>query len=840
MAMEGGWNARSLERLMMFAHARGMTASDVAHAIQRLARPSAGPAPVVGTVGAVGSVVGARGESAPGPRPAPRAMGPGFKRAAVVAEEPLDRPRTFELTDEEVRAQTAARLRMAFAGVGCGTVVLFGVALGAILLFRTPAETAAPGPAAAPVPAPVDTTKPSTTKPAPAAKPARDVSTDVTAADAVVRQLAAAAARVRENPAEARAQFAQACERASTNWLRWKPDELATAQDGVVEYLYRAESDIPSLRHAAETLGAPARAAASASALTETNVLSAMWSAGILSRVLRERDLPASVSGPARLAVASLLGSEGDLGDGTFASGVSRSALALAPKLAAAPDPAAWRAWLAGVGAVAADVATRGRMIVSALDATLMANPDPLGDAKVVESFATLTTALTWRLDEQTRPWLFRWFDSATVTTPALHALTTALAAKSGAEGVDPTMVLSAAAGPGERSALRGRYAAAWNESPGGARSELLTRWQQAADLALAERTEAESASVPSDLKPHVAALVRAVTMSRLSEAAAWIAVGDSGRATAIVGDVSGPIQARVVSTAVTTDPLGGTNDGAWAIRYLSLMANGPARIEMLKQAQSASALTALECEVVATEAVRGQPAAVRLAARQAVSKHRELPAMLNAVLNLAPILPSAPDTLVFMEDVTQTKLPGFRDARWREAVRRAIVQRLLELAAGKGEYGVVDALAALMGASYRERLAALGGADGLPAEVDGATLLRMIETYRGRWDKEAERLPGTGKEHASLGQIRQRAAGRAGVASNVVQRFVAEQATALELMAHALVSEDASRAEHVKTIMDAWAVARRDAKHIFDQIAASERSMLQLWSLRLRGGTAA
>ena len=150
-----------------------------------------------------------------------------------------------------------------------------------------------------------------------------------------------------------------------------------------------------------------------------------------------------------------------------------------------------------------------------------------------------------------------------------------------------------------------------------------------------------------------------------------------------------------------------------------------------------------------------------------------------------------------------------------------------------------LDTLATLLGASLRERVAALGGADGIPPEIDGATLLRLAETYHARWDKEAERIPPTGKEPSTLGQIRQRGAGRAGVAANVVQRFVAEQSTTVELMAHVMVAEDAARAERVSAIIAEWDQSRRAAVHVFDQVLASEKAMLALWRVRIKGASA-
>jgi hypothetical protein len=74
-------------------------------------------------------------------------------------------------------------------------------------------------------------------------------------------------------------------------------------------------------------------------------------------------------------------------------------------------------------------------------------------------------------------------------------------------------------------------------------------------------------------------------------------------------------------------------------------------------------------------------------------------------------------------------------------------------------------------------------------------------------------------------------------VATSVVQRFVGEQSTTVELMGYVLVSENESRAARVREILDGWSASRREAKHVLEQAAAAEGAMLRLWTLRLAGG---
>jgi hypothetical protein len=831
IAMEGGWNGRSLQRLMMFAHARGLTADDVAAAVLRLAQPNRS----------------AGGPAAAPPRAAsaePRAIGPGSLAPKPDAIEPLARPRTFELTPEEIEQQSRARLRTVLAVVGAGSVVVFAVTLGILAALGTPAdeETTTPaGASPAPIAANPITTptkappkQPQGTKTSPPAAPPTLASD--TAPDAVLKRLAESTERLKADPAAAARTFADTLSVAASTWPAWSDDELAALQNAVVEHVYRSEPGAERLRAAADAITAPARAAASGGSVAVSNVLPALWSTGMLSRLLRERELPAAASGPARLALGSLLGAEADAEQATFEAGVRRGLAALTPKLAAAPDPAAWSAWLKGASRAGLDIPARAALVLAALDAMLTTHADPLSRPGAAESIAVLAGALTWRPEEQSRAWVFRWFDASTVTDPALHALTGSIAGKSAAEGIDPSMVLSAASTPGQRAAMRARYASVWSDVPGGATHELIKAWNAAAEASFAPL---ETPATEAPIDPALAAFARAVAWSRLSEAAAWISVGDPARVAPLVADPGGEARRAARPTTVAVDPLGGGNDGAWAVLYLSQSTSVQKRLDMLKQAKDAGSLTALECEVVAGDSIRGLPTSVRNAAIEVVRRHRDLPAMLNAVLNLAPLIPATIEYSSMIEDLTAAKLPPPRDGSWRAAARRALVERLLELAVGRGEHGAIDAMAALLGVSWRERVAAFGGADGIAAPTDGPGLLRLAETYRARWEQEAARVaPGAGAP-STLGEIRRRGAGRAAVATSAVQRFVGEQSTVVELMGYVLISEDASRAARVREILDAWTKARREAKHVLEQAAAAEGAMLRLWTLRLASGGA-
>lgn len=838
IAMEGGWNQRSLERLCMFAHARGLTAEDVAATLRALGRSP--------TASIAGPTARSDSPSSSGPSPRPSdgllepaaeavdrsstPVGPKLRPVPVYVP---PKPRVFELSDAEIEAMGRQRLRVAF-GIAAGAAIgLFALATGIFILLKS-SPSDKPGQAA---PEGTNPNRGSVAKTPTPAKPVEPKNVpqppaDRTDGETVRQMLDAAASAVKTNAKESGKRFEDAIKLAGEHWTKWKTDELAVVTEAAVDYLYKVAEDAAQTRAAAASMSAMVDASA--------GVPRAAFGAGLLARVLAESNLPAGVLGPARLALAQAAGT--DQGLDTFKAGAGAALTIRAGTLAAQASVEGWKSWLVCSEVLhAGDAAERGRSIAVALDRALVSGPDPTADRGAFDSIGLLALALTWRVEEQSRPWLLRWFDTPSVSVGALHALTSALAARSGAEGVSSTMTLAAKAGPGERADLRARYAEVWGLAGTAAGDAFAVEWL-AAYKRVSEQADVR-AEASGTMTTAVGALMKAVALSRLSEAAALSWSGDRNRAQSLVTDPDTLAKLRVAATNAAVRNNGGKlfgadNDGAWAAKYLGLGNNVPNRTEMLKQAQAASALTAVECEIVATEAIRGGPAAVRSLARDVVRKHIGLFAMINALLELSPTMPISPENAELVEFAALgTKMPSPRDPNWRVAARRALVQELLAKAAGTGETGAIDALASVLGDSYKNRLSALGGASGGIGDVaDARTLLSLVTTLRSRWDQDTQRASPSGRELSTLVEIRKRAAARGAVASNIVQRFVAEQFACVELMAYVVVAEEPARAARVTDVMAAFATARRSATHITGQVLAGEVAMAELWAVRMSG----
>lgn len=854
IAMSGGWNARSLERLCMFAHARGLTADDVAAAIASLARPKGSHSSAASASRHSGHAL-PLGAMRPGHKPAiaDRPLGPGVKPPAPLPapELPQRRSTLFELNEAEIKAQSARQLKIALAAVAALGAVFFALAMGIIVMFKTSPKPPPLDPNAAVTPG-VEVAAPATpSTPDPKPKPVSPTSKGPSADD-IQRELQACVARLKEDAGDAATRFEAITAAARSDWTAWSSDDLAGVLNQIVEFMYRSSGDPGVTRRALNALSAPL-ALGESEAPTPDRIAPAVWSAGVLARLLNERDQRAAVLGPARLALGSAGIALGEK-EQDFNHGASVAALTLAPRLAKDPSVESWTRWLAVADSLSqGDAPAKGRFVAVALEAILSSGPEPSASKQTFDSVILLASSLSWRVDENTRPWLMRWFDMSTLSSADIHAVTFAIAARSSAQGVDPSMVLSATSGNADRAELRAKYASAWSLSGATDRTEAAKKWSLLLVDLLADKPPQEatpasssnSATTTIDVQPTTRLLMRAQVFSSMSEAAAAIFAGKSDRASAIIADVTAPSKAAAAKlvTKGSSALFAPDNDGVWAAKYLASMANGPARVEMLQQVLPAGALSPVEAEIVVTEALRGSPANVRILARDAAKRHGSEFAVVNAFLELVPTIPIVSDNADLLEIIARGRLPNLRAPTWRQAARRILVERLLELAAGKGEFAVIDELAALLGDSYKSRvLLADGSVTGATSAVniDGPALASLSQGFAAQWLREAEHLLPSGGEHATLTSIRQRATGRASLARGAVQEFAAAEFSACELMAYTLVAEAPARAETVRAIMSEFTASRRQATHLFEQVYAAERAMARLWALRLGGVEAA
>lgn len=824
VGMSGGWNRDALRRVTMLAQVHGIEPTHLLKAVADLTRPQ--PVPV--------SLRPRRAEPAPATGDGRATARPGaVNRASERGVE--DEPASYdaEMPPDEARAVKAVVL---LVGAGMGLFILL-VIVGVLVYVgsgppgqQTPSEPApdpiatdAPVQPAAPVqlfPAPsrVDEAPPS-----PPRAPQR-----VGDFTDVLRDVQSCVAGMDVDPAAALERFVAASRRVEGEWLRASPDAVVACVAAQVEFIYRASAS-PSRGVLAVRAALPAESPGEP--LGASDIAALVWRGGLASRLMRERDIPSPVRDAVREAFARAFDAGAAPAEPTFRAGalgvLAGTPLRILPD-ARADDAAlrraegAWDAYLACARALQQEgEALEQRLGVQALDTLLRDAPEPFQHRAVFDGVTRLAAALTWREGDATRGALLGWFESPVVSTTDLHAVTSALATRSGAVGVDFTMVLSPGASDAQRAELRDRYANVWGVVAGPTRSELVDRWIERAQEVLRE----DASGVP------IRQLAGAVGAARLNEAAAMLWGGRS----------EGVAPLLSAGTPVPPDP--GTNrDDApalgrsdadvltttWAVRYINAGQAIPPRREALNNITQPP--SPLEADIIVEEAVRGSPVQVRSDARQVVLRYSGEQAIVNALLEQAPTMPASRENTDLLRQVTLAQIPSPRDPAWRVSVRRALVERLTQLIADQGELAFVDRAHQDLAASYRARLLDAPSAAEPPAVEASAGVLRA--RLRG----EAQGRLVTGREPVSLAELDARHAARVRVASGRVQVFAGEQVSACELLAYIVASERADAAAEARGTLQELDLARAGARHVFTQVHAAERAMLRLWLLRLGG----
>lgn len=847
MALHGGFSAKALQHLVSLAHARGMSSEELAHVLAHMRR---GGVPGRSAVGEVRShahpprqttspdAVRTNGEVVDrdgSPRIRERSTDDRVKATAIGEAPSRSAPREMAERDP-----AEAMLRKSTVVALAGSALVIAVALGIGLVVLTPTKPPplaptitqkSPGRAEKP-PMPSDVSPmyvisrepkaadPSTTE---GAKPAE---VGFEAAN-VLRRLAACAAGAEIDPFAAVEEFESWVGAIRSRWPSLRTDEITSVNHGVVEFIYRVSSAPLACERALEAVAGLAGAREQPSLASE-DVAPFIWSAGMLARLSRERDLPATITMRIRQNMGRIFGDVGlAKGGATFDAGAQAALAMLTAQLAGTGgktgvDAGAWQEWLKCAQALFAGEA-RTRAVLSGLESLMVQGPDPSRDEGTFRAIRTLAGALRWGRDGggESRAWLLARFDDARVSASDLHTVTGLLVGLG--VGVDVTMVVPVLASDQLRVEMRDRYAHAWGLDPGLRRDELTLAVSQAA------RTVLDDASFSRGAAEH---LTSAVVMSRLSEAARWIHRGRTDEASRLLDELDAGLDATGASPspkAVVTMQRGGRG---WTERYLAAGRNVPVRLSLLDELEHGVESTAPDAEVLVSEAMRGSPAAVRLRARQLVITHANDPAIVAAMLEALPLIYETPQASDLVQIVASESLPPVTEDRWRLAARRALVERLLQLTAAEGEYALVDRHAELLAKSYMGRIADVPVHDGATIAAIEVSAARMWTMWR-----DAIRpgfVPQTSIAGLSLDAIERQRAGRLAIARGLVQVFAAQQVSVCELMAVVVAQERPDAAEEIVGILETLAIQRRSATSILKQIQDVEAAMLRLWLVRL------
>jgi hypothetical protein len=677
-------------------------------------------------------------------------------------------------------------------------------------------------------------------QPSNASQPASQPVGTTTDAARAARELQLAVQALTLDPEAALPRVERAIQECASAWPRMSTSELATTVASIVELFYRTsdpEQTDTLLRAIIDptSVGAPALQPRPAGRpWTKERVLARAWTAGLLTRLGRERNLPYALLSDIDRELQTLLDGPRPMNDPPFDAGLIDALQSLAPKLAQDPArtaPGVWDGWIQAAIAAAALQPTRSTDVwISALDAML-----PLSDKPGVQPLIEqLVTQIRWQSDARAQRWLMARFDSLDTKRDAIVAITRALTSKSSVRGIDITMALSPAATEADRRLLRQRYADALGVGVAKDADTLTTLWTEHARIA---RERAAAAQTVIDR-------LVALSFAAIVNDAAWLRWrGSLIEASDTLTSADQTLQAllaRDTAPLTTNASLRSDAPPQWAPRYIAAGAEIQTRLTLISElGRSTVDLHPADAEIILNESLRGTPIQVREAARTAVVVRASSPVMINAMLEALPTAPRVTSTGEIIASLSLSSGISLDNANWRIEARRLLVERLLALMADRGPMRVADDLISALAYAYESRasLTPLAGAGmsvvTLDADDPGKDAERNIARTLTIWWAIATDLPRPRDFTLTLPEIQSRRAARLAVASGSIQRFAAEQISLTEVMAYVVAAEQPSHAAEAARTLDELTEKIRAATHVVSQCLDTELAMLRLWSLR-------
>jgi hypothetical protein len=382
----------------------------------------------------------------------------------------------------------------------------------------------------------------------------------------------------------------------------------------------------------------------------------------------------------------------------------------------------------------------------------------------------------------------------------------------------------------------------------------VISRWESAALLAIARNAGDRARDQ----------LAHAVGLARLNAAAssAWLAHNDDAERLitsaesaeglpALLPDPPDTAQRDAIMRSLTAP--GAETDGQLALEINAARRQPGAALESLGRRRYAlDPLGPADCDAVAAGALFGSPLDLRLICRKIAIDQKTNPVMIHAVLEALPKAAAQRPVSEIVEELTGRRLPLVEDPAWPTSARAALVARLAELLA-QDDADSIDSMAGLLIGAYEAHSSELAGDMSTPAAPAPTTTAPASESPAapaapiatpgalgdadqvlgrvwGRWRQIALEDPRAAGDVQRLSRRREL---RMSLASGVVQRFIAGQASNVELMALVVRREQPSLEPRVNGALERAAAQQRRAATAAAQIAGWERATAELWLLR-------
>lgn len=175
--------------------------------------------------------------------------------------------------------------------------------------------------------------------------------------------------------------------------------------------------------------------------------------------------------------------------------------------------------------------------------------------------------------------------------------------------------------------------------------------------------------------------------------------------------------------------------------------------------------------------------------------------------------------------------LPGVRSDSWPMETRRALAQHALRLY--DPTRSRLDRGAATLALIYRLHWLLVSDAAAPADEASQPTI--ELQRLLDAWRTVARSKIIMSGSFDTLADIERRHATRERLADGSLANHVSMQITLLELIAYASVADQPALAEPVQNLLRQSALRRREAKHILEQATIVERTITELWMLRLQ-----
>lgn len=691
---------------------------------------------------------------------------------------------------------------------------------------------------------------------APAAPPAQNATPDETVAQdrppsdpmGLLRTLRTYAddLRTQSRPeAETLGLVVQAFTILSDTWGHFDRRALHAANELVVEILHLAARDDEQAARLVDRIALPGRRLSESTRLNAHNVWSSAWSVGMLVRLSRERDLPATALSriDERVHALSAIGFDDGVTD-PFTRG-ALAALTVAPDLIAGADagPAsprgvtgdpgaaeAWRRWMQAVDAIdIPDARTREELSLRAAGALLVGATRVGGvDQPTRTELHTMLDRAEWGDGSQGREALLRWLDDVTrISERELGAAMTWLIDNAPESGVGVDSLVNVRATRESRARARDRLAASWGLLGADASENTRDRWARAAREALEQR---------DDTGGVLAGVVDAAVLSRINEAAARLWRHEVASARAVLSGLRDPVEQamRVAPSSGGRAVRVPSNDGEWALRFIVARRNAAERRRVIGQlVNRAGELGPADAGVLVNAAFFGSPADVRAAALRIAERRAEETWLVNAVLEELPRAPRVEPVARLVERVAGARLPPVRDRDWPRAARHALVLRLLARYDAGDDFATLDRLSAVLARSYE------GWRPPSPGDEHAGTRDDPALAAAGAWATmraQAAAISGTrGAER--LAALERRRESRVAIAQGPVQAFIAQQTSVAEMLALVVAAERPERESEATAIIENLRDDAALAEDVYEQAAAGERAIARLWLLRFGAG---